>query len=301
MEISRNVVIYLVMILFRKHVLLTPSFHPLADITPTPRSQLSHRERVTCRDRNGNISDVLAVLSPIGELDSFYSSDSPVSQLPKRPNRRELEPLHYLFLPKSQQTRDFKPQTSPYPISEGSSIESLNPNGPSTQVFEDQIENSEFQFGLSLLRANILVLCIKSGIDPQKLYPPEALLLNLDLLQQETIKYVSLHDSISTKMENHQYTYASLPPSLERLVDPYPSLNPEQDLLHDDGEYVFSEPEVDIEQLGSLSPILDDSLPSHRFQDHLIASPMRKFEEDMVDGQEWALIEEPEEIENYYH
>lgn len=255
---------------------------------------MSQRDRNTFRDRNGNISDVLAILSPTSELDLMYSSDTS-DHMYKHSRRREKEPLHSLFLPKHH--RDPKPH--PYTISEGSSVESLNID-PLSRILEDQIENSEFQFGLSLLQANILVLCIKGGINPQKLYPPEALLLNLGLLQQETVKYISLHDSMQTNIENHQLSFSSLPSALERLINPYPSLNPE-DLVQDDGEYIFSEAEVDLDPLGSQSPILDDSLPSDRFQDHLIASPMRVYEEKGEDGQEWAFIEEPEEIEDYYH
>lgn len=42
--------------------------------------------------------------------------------------------------------------------------------------------NKTFPLALSLLRANIVALCLRAGMRPSTLYPPQALLLNLSLL-----------------------------------------------------------------------------------------------------------------------
>ena len=45
-------------------------------------------------------------------------------------------------------------------------------------------ENSDFSSGLVLLQANVIHLCITTGINPRNLWPPQALLLNLRLLNE---------------------------------------------------------------------------------------------------------------------
>jgi hypothetical protein len=49
--------------------------------------------------------------------------------------------------------------------------------------------NAEFSFGLSLLQADVLSLCIKAGagLQPSDLFPPQALLLNLSLLHSRCL------------------------------------------------------------------------------------------------------------------
>jgi hypothetical protein len=46
----------------------------------------------------------------------------------------------------------------------------------------DWITNVSFPLALSLFRANIIALCVRSGIDSSTLWPPEAILLNLNTL-----------------------------------------------------------------------------------------------------------------------
>jgi hypothetical protein len=46
----------------------------------------------------------------------------------------------------------------------------------------DWITSVSFPLALSLFRANIIALCVRSGIDPSTLWPPEAILLNLNTL-----------------------------------------------------------------------------------------------------------------------
>lgn len=257
------------------------------------------------------------MLSPVRELEFLYSSGTADSQKFDKSDKQINEhggkqPLHFLYLPKSQ-SRVLSSKIPPRQTT--GSIEGLKEKSPSA---EDAIENPEFQFGLSLLEANILVLCIKAGVAPQTLYPPEALLLNLDLLQQKAIEYLSIHDcsfQTSTPATEDQINVtSSLPSSLRRLIDPYPSHNPElqqqeslerNSSLEDDGVYI-SRHSDDYESIDRL-PAEDSgkSLSDDRVLVHgtplSSCSPMREYEEKFEsDGQEWAFIEEAEEIANYY-
>jgi hypothetical protein len=260
---------------------------------------------------------VCDVLSPVRELEFLYSSgttaDSP--KLDKK-NEKQLrshqgkEPLHFLYLPKSRSSREVSSKI-PTPGEISASIEGLKEKSSGPPFAEDVIENPEFQFGLSLLQANILVLCIKAGVDPQTLYPPEALILNLDLLQQKTIEYLSTHEgsaATTTLAEDHINVPSSLPSSLRRLIDPYPSHDTElqqqqQQQDEDDGVYVSRDSSVDYELFDHLPTLpLEDSRKSLSDDRVLLSSsPMREYQEKVEsDGQEWAFIEEAEEIENYY-
>jgi hypothetical protein len=315
-------------------VTLTPAFLSLAEVNkppPLPLSQASTREnRNSNRDRTGVISDVLAVcdvLSPVRELEFFYSSEAGNSQKIEKNEKQTLksqgkEPLHFLYLPKSARQVSSRP---PHEVS--TSVESLNfkektSSNADPPFVEDVIENPEFHFGLSLLQANILVLCIKAGVDPQTLYPPEALLLNLDVLQQKTIDYLSTHDSssihssppvVTQEGQLHDIT-SQLPSSLQRLIDPYPSHDQQQQLealdlernssLEEDGVFISHDSDY-FDTFDQPLPLEDFSKiisSDDRVGVHVaISSPMREYEEKVEsDGQEWSFIEEAEEIGNYY-
>lgn len=52
----------------------------------------------------------------------------------------------------------------------------------------DWVINVSFPLALSLFRANIIALCVRSGINPSTLWPPEAILLNLNILYLKCIE-----------------------------------------------------------------------------------------------------------------
>jgi hypothetical protein len=322
-------------------VTLTPAFLPLAEsITqPSNRDRLSYRDRDRDRDRDrgADISDVLAVcdvLSPVRNLELLYSSET----FEKDPLSRGKEPLRYLYLPKSHSSHQ-DTSSSAYPSSSSSTQGTSSPPNDSHNETNPQeaIENPEFQFGLSLLQANILVLCIKSGVDPRSLYPPEAMLLNLDLLQQQAIQHISLNDLSHTASSTTTATESTddpntndenlfqipLPESLQRVVDPYPALDLEQVTIErdtsssievEDGIYVFSDDEIHFEdQSFGQSPELicggegsdNGGSPSRRrSSSQEICSPVREYEEKIDDGQEWSFVSEMtergRELDSYY-
>lgn len=53
--------------------------------------------------------------------------------------------------------------------------------------------NAEFSFGLSLLQADVLTLCVKAGVGlrPRDLFPPQAVLLNISLLYTRCLDVIS--------------------------------------------------------------------------------------------------------------
>jgi hypothetical protein len=52
------------------------------------------------------------------------------------------------------------------------------------------VPNSSFNKAVALLQADIVALCIQSGIEPEKLWPPPALLMNLSVLHAHAIDLV---------------------------------------------------------------------------------------------------------------
>jgi hypothetical protein len=310
-------------------VTLTPAFLPLSESVTRPPD----RERLSHRDRGGSdISDVLAVcdvLSPVRNLELLYSSETFDNHSPSLSHTKE--PLRYLYLPKSDPSHH--PRTTPYPSSPTSAQEIIGSHDLK-EISQEAIENPEFQFGLSLLQANILVLCIKSGVDPKSLYPPEALLLNLDILQQHAIKHLSSHTSLTSgtsdtttadtgeeefNVENFlNFFLPSLPESLQRIIDPYPSLDLEHITFErdisssievEDGIYVFSDDEINFEDqsgYGQSPDIVGEEEMREAGGEGLshgeIRSPMREYEEKGDDGQDWAFVSEmmAERGDHYY-
>ena len=57
--------------------------------------------------------------------------------------------------------------------------------GPGSSQFALVVENDEeFAIALQLLQNNVVVLCIRAGVPVSKLWPAEAVLLNLYQLDQ---------------------------------------------------------------------------------------------------------------------
>ena len=52
---------------------------------------------------------------------------------------------------------------------------------------DEWIPNPSFPMALSLFRANVISLCLRSGIEGSSLWPHEAILLNLDLLHSKCL------------------------------------------------------------------------------------------------------------------
>jgi hypothetical protein len=65
---------------------------------------------------------------------------------------------------------------SPLPPSKGAPL-------PSSQDAQWE-KNKEFMFALTLLRADVVALCLRAGVPPSSMWPPEAILLNLDVLRR---------------------------------------------------------------------------------------------------------------------
>jgi hypothetical protein len=226
------------------------------------------------------------VLSGVSDLELFYSTDNSDSQTNigrSHASHSNLfqngDVLHYLFLPQSESLK-----TKDSPSRNNGNFGTDKSGSP------EGCENPEFSFGLSLLQANVLVLCIKAGVSPNSLFPPEAILLNLDLLQRQGHEVISGHNPIVPSLDE-------LPPitsvSLIRVFDPYPHLQQEGTLNlangsidMDDGVYVFSDGEED-KVISSDSKMSDEDRV-------LIEPPLSplKNSREISDGQEWALIGE---------
>lgn len=54
----------------------------------------------------------------------------------------------------------------------------------------DWITNPSFPLALSIFRANVIALCVRSGIDPSALWPSEAILLNLNTLYLHCLQQI---------------------------------------------------------------------------------------------------------------
>ena len=61
--------------------------------------------------------------------------------------------------------------------------------------------NNSFQAALTLLRANIIVLCIRVGMEPMSLWPSQAILLNLSQFHLYLIQQIKLLDFTATTDE----------------------------------------------------------------------------------------------------
>lgn len=59
---------------------------------------------------------------------------------------------------------------------------------------KDWINNSEFSSGLTLLQADVVHLCLSVGINPKDLWPPQAMLLNLNILYEFCLRQTGRND-----------------------------------------------------------------------------------------------------------
>ena len=84
------------------------------------------------------------------------------------------------------------------------------------------IANSSFSSAMALLRANVITLCLRTGIMPEKLYPSEAILLNLHVLHRFCIdqgKKAVYTPYVSPELLSDFHSK----PCLDRLRDRYKS------------------------------------------------------------------------------
>lgn len=86
-----------------------------------------------------------------------------------------------------------------------------NKSGEGTQG--DWILNPSFSVALSLFRANVITLCLRSGIEGSVLWPHEAILLNLDVLQKKCVLESELNDPSSTQYQLKFNSYVQFPTS----------------------------------------------------------------------------------------
>jgi hypothetical protein len=59
---------------------------------------------------------------------------------------------------------------------------------PASQPVETRTNTEDFRFAISLLRVDLMALCLSAGVVPCTLWPAEGLLLNLHLLQEFVIQ-----------------------------------------------------------------------------------------------------------------
>lgn len=66
-----------------------------------------------------------------------------------------------------------------------------------------------FRSGLTLLRANVLTLCLRVGIPAKDLWPPEALLLNMDALRRHALERVKNDGIMEERVDIDAFTAPS--------------------------------------------------------------------------------------------
>ena len=123
--------------------------------------------------------------------DTAHFSDDLLSVLHSRAAasaRRASAKVKYKFEPRGRSKRSAaalakNPSSNTHPC--------FPPDGEA-DVAAEWVPNSEFSFGLSLLQADVLALCMKAGkLQPAELWPPEALLLNLSVLHSRCVDIIT--------------------------------------------------------------------------------------------------------------
>ena len=221
----------------RKYIPLTPAFISLSDSLPQnnlveSKQNFMNNNIITGLNMSNSVSsvaDVLNVLTDVSDLEMHFLSQPPTDGKfnfdtnssmsgsnylfdDKNSNDIDIEPLQYLYLPKQHRI-----------LSQNSNSFHKNEKNLNTQI-----KNEDFQFGLTLLQANIIALCLKSGIKPHQLYPREALLLNLHILQQHAYNMISKYEKnvfLKGYSENSTESFSSMndiqTTSLQLLINPY--------------------------------------------------------------------------------
>jgi len=95
-------------------------------------------------------------------------------------------------------------------ISSGENLIPLTPRiTANADIFDDESGtiNNNFPLGLSLLRSNVISLCVALGVPLASLFPPQAMLLNLHLLH---LHCIDMANCTAELIENMKI----LPPSL---------------------------------------------------------------------------------------
>jgi hypothetical protein len=80
--------------------------------------------------------------------------------------------------------------------------------------------NEKFGLAMQLFRANLIILCIRLGMDPTKLWPPEGILLNINevLLFLEAKKKESSSDETLLEMPKSTDDIVLVEPTIEQLL-----------------------------------------------------------------------------------
>lgn len=84
----------------------------------------------------------------------------------------------------------------------------------SSKSSSESLVNRKFSSAVSLLRANVVSLCLRAGLEPEALQPPPCLLLNLHLLHRFCIDKVEAHslaDNIYYHFDVNKAMISSVP------------------------------------------------------------------------------------------
>ena len=91
----------------------------------------------------------------------------------------------------------------------GSTLQQQRKDSIPTGTADEWIDNAEFRSALSLLRANVISLCLRVGIPPSGLWPQEALLLNMDVLRQHAVEKINTDESLQGAVGIESFTAPS--------------------------------------------------------------------------------------------
>lgn len=95
--------------------------------------------------------------------------------------------------------------------------------GPGDEVREYAV-NANFPAALVLLQANVISLCLKSGLYAESLWPAEAMLLNMHVLKRHCEQVVARNSAFLASHQDVPLVTPQTQPALASLTDRYGSL-----------------------------------------------------------------------------